>query len=371
MKIVFHAVAARKGKEGGATYLLSEMARALAEVRPEHEYVYCLDESLEIDLPEGSRRIDVSAGRGVARLKWDQTEYPRIVRREQADLSVAALGFGPVRPGAPQVTMHPDSTYFCRYARVGRGPRARLAIALRRRLMQATVRASRLAIVPSQSMADGLQATYGRATPTRLVRYGWEGTLREPRAQAKADPVKLLYVSHLQRHKAHLHLIPLAQELKQLGVDFEIAICISRDDDPALHDMLINSIRDARLDKKFVITGRVSPERLDELYAESDVFVYPSLCESFGFAMVEATAAGLPVVAADTQINREILGPGAGYFPPMDPAAGAEGVKRLAENPQARVDSAISSQRHQADLIPTWKESATRLVEAFEEAVAE
>jgi glycosyltransferase involved in cell wall biosynthesis len=45
------------------------------------------------------------------------------------------------------------------------------------------------------------------------------------------------------------------------------------------------------------LCGRVTHEEMREIYARSDVFVLPSLEESFGIAALEARAAGLPVVA--------------------------------------------------------------------------
>jgi len=40
------------------------------------------------------------------------------------------------------------------------------------------------------------------------------------------------------------------------------------------------------------------------------------LCESFGFPLVEAMGARLPIVAADTPVNQEVCGKAAIYFPP-------------------------------------------------------
>jgi len=46
--------------------------------------------------------------------------------------------------------------------------------------------------------------------------------------------------------------------------------------------------------------GRVSPEDLPALYAGADLMVWPAINESYGMAMLEAQAAGLPVVAGRT-----------------------------------------------------------------------
>lgn len=49
-------------------------------------------------------------------------------------------------------------------------------------------------------------------------------------------------------------------------------------------------------------------ERMPEVYRSADVFTLPSIDEPFGLAYVEAMASGLPVVATDDQMRRQIVG---------------------------------------------------------------
>ena len=53
--------------------------------------------------------------------------------------------------------------------------------------------------------------------------------------------------------------------------------------------------------------GPVGPERLRELYRESDVFVFPSFFEGFGLVLLEAMACGLPAIASDRSAGPDIL----------------------------------------------------------------
>jgi glycosyltransferase involved in cell wall biosynthesis len=69
-----------------------------------------------------------------------------------------------------------------------------------------------------------------------------------------------------------------------------------------------------------------------------DVFVQPSLTDSFGIATLEAMAAGLPVVATGVGGLRELVEDGrTGWLvPPADPAALAKRLRDLALNPAQR-----------------------------------
>ena len=60
----------------------------------------------------------------------------------------------------------------------------------------------------------------------------------------------------------------------------------------------------------------VPPDRINEIYNLSDVLLFPSLDEGFGIPMLEAMSSGLPVVAADTEISREVCEDAAVFVEP-------------------------------------------------------
>ena len=68
--------------------------------------------------------------------------------------------------------------------------------------------------------------------------------------------------------------------------------------------------------------GAIERERLPDVYASADAFLFASTTETQGLVLAEALAAGLPVVAAESAASRDVLG-GAGIFVPSDPAAAA------------------------------------------------
>jgi glycosyltransferase involved in cell wall biosynthesis len=96
------------------------------------------------------------------------------------------------------------------------------------------------------------------------------------------------------------------------------------------------------------LTGVLAVAELDRLYGRADIFVYPSMIESFGHPLLEAMASGLPVVAADVPVNRELCGDAALYFSPFDDADCAHKIglvindaelrRRLAEEGLRRVE---------------------------------
>ena len=84
-------------------------------------------------------------------------------------------------------------------------------------------------------------------------------------------------------------------------------------------------------------TGMISGDRLSAMYASADLFVFPSVTDTFGNVLLEAMASGLPVLGADAPPTRELLGDGRGaIFPGGDPDALASAILELAADPPRR-----------------------------------
>lgn len=86
------------------------------------------------------------------------------------------------------------------------------------------------------------------------------------------------------------------------------------------------------------LLGRVSDEELHRLYAGAAAFAYPSLYEGFGLPPLEAMAAGAPVLTSNVSSLPEVTGDAALLVDPLDPAAIADGLRRLL------TDSALTDQ---------------------------
>lgn len=73
-------------------------------------------------------------------------------------------------------------------------------------------------------------------------------------------------------------------------------------------------------------TGRLDPGALPDIYASSDVFVFPSATETQGLVLLEALAARLPIVAIDVPVTREVVG-GQAVLVAANPAALASALE--------------------------------------------
>jgi glycosyltransferase involved in cell wall biosynthesis len=67
------------------------------------------------------------------------------------------------------------------------------------------------------------------------------------------------------------------------------------------------------------LLGHLSCSEVGEMQARSRAIYFPSGLESFGFPLAEARVSGQPVIARDTDQNREIAGPALCGYTPGDP----------------------------------------------------
>ena len=91
-----------------------------------------------------------------------------------------------------------------------------------------------------------------------------------------------------------------------------------KEDWPSYYDTIVADISSKKLNDFVINLGKIPQEEIFVLNTYSDILIYPSMCESFGFSMIEALGYGLPIVAADTPINREICGDAAIYYSPLN-----------------------------------------------------
>jgi glycosyltransferase involved in cell wall biosynthesis len=96
-------------------------------------------------------------------------------------------------------------------------------------------------------------------------------------------------------------------------------------------ERFLSSVGDAR--SRVRIVGYVPAAQLATYFAAADVFVLPSLLEGFGIPLVEAMAAGLPIVTTTGSAACEIVGDAGVTVPPGDSVALADALSRVLTQP--------------------------------------
>lgn len=113
--------------------------------------------------------------------------------------------------------------------------------------------------------------------------------------------LRLVNVGSLNTNKNQVFLINVAKILTDKGVVFDLKLVGEGQD----YEMLKQRVETLGLQKNVSLCGNV--DNVEDYLHESDVCVHSSLSEALGLTIIEAMAAGLPVVTLDGRGNRDLI----------------------------------------------------------------
>jgi glycosyltransferase involved in cell wall biosynthesis len=119
--------------------------------------------------------------------------------------------------------------------------------------------------------------------------------------------------------------------------------------------------------KDVVWVGGVPLEETVDFYRCADVFVYPSVNETFGLPILEAMATGCPVVTSDTSAMPETAGGAALLADPADPESIADAIVKACGPEADRLRSAGPERAGEF----TWSATAERTLDVYREVYAQ
>ncbi len=281
----------------------------------------------------------------------------------------AAAGRWARRLGRPLVfTYH---TRYDRYAHYVPGPSGLVArLAVRRAL--AFANRAELVIAPAAAVARELRAR-GLRTPVEVIPTGvalppllGEADRRESRRVLGLDPEcpLCLSVGRLAREKNQAFLLSAFALILEDLPAARLALVGEGDDRRRLERMAV----DLGMGEKVCFVGSVPHQRVGAYYQAADLFLFPSTSETQGLVVLEALAAGLPVVAVASEAAAELLQDGErGTIAAEDPAAFASQAVTLWKQPERRRALSRAGRRVAAGYAPDAL--AGRLLGLYQELV--
>jgi glycosyltransferase involved in cell wall biosynthesis len=131
----------------------------------------------------------------------------------------------------------------------------------------------------------------------------------EENKKTKDNPLHLLFVGRLARVR-RVELLIQALGLMDFPV---LATIVGGEEETAsvakggYLNELKKLVEELKIEEKVEFVGRKTKNELWQYYFNSDIFIYPSLYENFGQPILEAAAAGLPIVSTNVGVARELV----------------------------------------------------------------
>ena len=382
MKIVLNAVSAKMG--GAATYM-KNLARELASLKLEDEFIFFVPEEQARairGLAPNMRVIATEIGSASfwKRLWFDQVTLRRWVKRERVDLLFSTANFAMFACPCRQVLLVRNVLHFSELYRTRilsqKAFSAKLNDGLRRWLIVQSVKWADAVITPSQAMLDELRR-YVQAPDTKVSvnHYGITGGLShlpiEQRANEEQREWRLFFSSLYAEHKNLRTLLQAFILLQKGGVFCRLLTSAdpnwkaARATSTWKEDVAL--LQDERLKRSVEFTGILNSEQMTVRYKTADLFIYPSAIESFGHPLIEAMVAGLPIVAADTKINRELCQDAALYFDVFNADDCADKITQALSDKDLRRELIAKGLRRIK--LFTWNAHINRLLDIFHKTV--
>ncbi|MFC7501998.1 glycosyltransferase family 4 protein [Nocardioides sp. GCM10030258] len=292
---------------------------------------------------------------GESRVQWAAAVAfalgPR-ARALHADLLHCPANFGPVVRALPTVVTVHDLLPL-RHPEWVPGGRAAAVRWLSRR----TIAAADRIIADSEATASDIRQLTGRVSHD--IDVVMLGAPTPPLVRRAALPARPFVLSGGNRmpHKNFERLIE-AWTLIPEAERPRLLITGSHGDDP-LRDV----VRRCRLEDDVELLGWVSGDELAGLYSSASAYVFPTMFEGFGLPVLEAMAAGCPVIGSDLPVLREVGGDAMVYFEPTSPVGIANAVRQVVgDHDQQRELQAAGHLRVQQ---LTWEQTASRTADVY------
>ena len=328
------------GGPGGMRMYLQSLLTEFAIQAPEYRYVLFTPAWADPLLDPMPENVEVVRLRGVPvnrpmRTLYQQALFPVSIAAKNLDVFFATATVAPLMCTVPLVV----AIQFLQFYALGGGfGKARTKYL--RLMVPLSVRKAAGVIAFSQSAKTDLaQHTDVPQQKVSVVPHGiaesflnrplasqYTGQIQEVMRYTGAHPY-VLYVSALYEYKNHSRLIRAFGALKRRAGVEHVLLIVGSQVTVSVQELQAVAGEEGISDS-VIFAGHLDPqELLIAAYLGADLFVFPSLNETFGFPPLEAMACGCPVVTSNLGSMAEVAGDAAVLIDPLDIESIARGME--------------------------------------------
>lgn len=374
MKIGISAIHVVPRKSGSHEPYMINFVHALAQLKTQHKFTLFVTPANQSLFETARGKMDFVVypklvERVLPRILFEQLGLPIDIYRRKIDVmhypGTASSIF--IRP-SDVVTVHHDSI-------TQRASMTAMHNLYYDIVFRINKRAGKL-IAPSRVYADQL-VQYFRFKPEQMcpIHHGVNPAFREAsfvdlvnvQEQYGIEKNAILTVTNTLPHKNISNLLQAYEILlSKYGLNNQLVMVGYVDED--ILDTLIKRIASdpEKMRSRIKVISFMPHEQLPPIYFASSYFVFYSLTETFGMPIVEALASGLPVVASDIPVHREILSDGGELVSPEKPESLASKLYMIITDMsiRERMKKTAIARSHSF----SWEQTALQTVQVYENA---
>jgi glycosyltransferase involved in cell wall biosynthesis len=363
IRLFINGLAASAG--GGLTYLRNVIPHLARRVDVETSVLLNPSIREELGRPPNISFVEASgSSRSLPRFIWEQTALPRLIKQSRAEVLISTGNFALWNSPVPQILLSRNSLYtspdFSRDVRKRHDYMMQADTVVKGWFARRSISRADITVAPSEAFARELTEWTGN----RIIalHHGFDrdaftsdGESLPALAKAQLDQAKgalrLLFVSHYNYYRNFETLfrtLPiLSDRLNGKRVELFLTCRLNSNENPGSYRAEDASTLVANLGstESVIELGTIPYRSLHHLYRACDIYVTPAYAESFAHPLLEAMSSGLPVVASDLPVHREICGDAAVYFSRFSPEALAEQVMQVDDSPELAAKLSVNGLR--------------------------
>lgn len=191
---------------------------------------------------------------------------------------------------------------------------------------------------------------------------GTDRAAEEPAVDASGTPVRLLCVANLTPGKGHDVLLRALASAR--GEEWTLTCAGSEKRDTDYAARLQSLAQELGLASRVTWLGELDETGLHDAHRDADLFVLATRGETYGMAVADAIALGLPVVSTRTGEIASFVGEGGLLAEPNDVEGFAEALSEVLSGPRLR-QRLKEGARAAATLLPTWDDAADAMADVL------
>ena len=338
MKVLINAITIT---EGGGLVVLTHLLKSMQKAGSEICWYVVSDPKILSALPQHNKIVKISYTRArktpLHLLYWYECELPKLVSRIEIDLLFSLTNFLPRKClSCPALLLMHNAGFFSEtFTRLQmqyyKNFKNNLLWKRKIKWAKNSIKRATIVTVQTNALKNEILKLRGVSQDKIITIPHGPGLLEMTDAQPRLFPENRIwrigYITKFGPQKDFITVIKAMSHLKTSGVRIKLVLTLdenTKEYPSILHEIEANKIQDM-IENLGEVTDR---DNLQRVYHSLDIFIFPSLVESFGFTLVEAMTAGLPVIVADTPSNREMVGEAGQFFP-------TENSKQLLEKIQS------------------------------------
>jgi glycosyltransferase involved in cell wall biosynthesis len=361
MTIILDCLGVRIGKQRGAERYICGIVTELSSLKNADFLLLVNKTWLDFlqDLLPPSRYLVVPiwSNNRVFRMLLQMIIGPIISRRRRASVYVSTAVFPTIGFPCPTVAFMHDVMLFHFPKEY---PRASWLV--RTAILKASVLTLSSIFTSSQASAEDIRVHFGKALRSSyVIPGGAPASIAPPSSHEREQAILcelgltgknfVLSVLGAGEYKNPRGLAEAANKLREWGRD-DIEMIVVGDS--------IRTLSFISYSKPLRPLGFVSDEVLAVLYANASALVFPTLFEGFGLPVIEAQAAGLPVICSGIDVLREVGGTGAVFIDPHSAESIAGAIVEVVDTPEKRRALIQAGKENAARF--TWQHAIERFI---------